>query len=94
MLRCTVLEANSYIYVYGMLSNGESELMLKARYDDNQSNESIYYLRGYTVHAVDDWYYKMGELPEKWYDGDVLGWDQGHLGSFPVSTNHIQLYKF
>ena len=49
-------EANSYIYVYGMLSNGESELMLKARYDDNQSNESFYYLRGYTVHAVDDWY--------------------------------------
>ena len=84
---------NSYIYVYAMLADGESELMLKARYDGYQSNDNTYYLRRHTINVVDEWYYKMGELPANWYDDNTSGWAQGHLGAFPASTNQIQLYK-
>ena len=46
---------NSYIYVYAMLADGESELMLKARYDGHQSNDNTYYLRRHTINVVDEW---------------------------------------
>ena len=85
--------SGSYIYVYAILAGDESELILKARFDGNQNNDNTYYLRRHTINVMDEWYYKMGVLPENWYDDNTSGWSQGHLGSFPASTNQIQLYK-
>ena len=66
---------------------------LQARFDDNQNNDNTYYLRRNTINVMEEWYYKMGEVPANWYDENTSGWQQAHMGSFPASTNQIQLYK-
>ena len=89
----TLWAYNSYIYVYAVLVDQEEELLLKARYDSFQSNDSTYYMRHYTVNVMEQWYYKMGSLPSNWYDDNTSGWEQAHRETFPASTNQIQLYK-
>ena len=85
--------SGSYIYVYAVLADDNGELLLKARFDGNQNNDNTYYLRRNTINVMEEWYYKMGEVPANWYDENTSGWQQAHMGSFPASTNQIQLYK-
>ena len=85
--------SGSYIYVYAVLTDDKEELLLKARFDGNQNNDNTYYLRRNTINVMEEWYYKMGEVPANWYDENTSGWQQAHMGSFPASTNQIQLYK-
>ena len=85
--------SGSYIKVYAVLADGEEDLMLKARFDQFQNNEGTYYLRRQSITIMEQWYYKMGELPANWYNDNTLGWSQGNRNSFSSSTNTIQLYK-
>ena len=85
--------ANSYIYVYAVLADNEEDLILKARFDNYQHNDNTYWLRRESITISEQWYYKMGDVPANWYDDNTSGWTQGNKGSFPASTNQIQLYK-
>ncbi|KAK8791354.1 hypothetical protein WA171_002301, partial [Blastocystis sp. BT1] len=84
---------NSYFYLYAMLPDGEEEMVLKGRYDANQGNVHTHYLRRPSINHSEEWYYKMGEVPTNWFGDDTSGWSQAARGSFPTSTNRIQLYK-
>ena len=94
-LYCTNLYwmSDSYLYVYGMLPDGQEELLLKTRYDSYLALDTTHYLRRHAIHSVEQWYYKMGEVPENWYNAETTGWTQAAKGSFPESSNQIQLYK-
>ena len=85
--------SKSYLYIYELLPEGEQELLVKMRYDSLQANDMTYYLRRHEISPMEQWYYKMGEVPANWYSESVDGWSQGVRGSFPESTNQIQLYK-
>ena len=85
--------SKSYLYIYELLPEGEEELLVKMRYDSLQANDMTYYLRRHAISPMQQWYYKMGEVPANWYNESVEGWSQGIRGSFPESTNQIQLYK-
>ena len=85
--------SNSNLYIYELLPEGEEELLAKMRYDSLQANDMTYYLRRHEVSPMQQWYYKMGDVPANWFGESVEGWSQGVRGSFPESTNQIQLYK-
>ena len=83
----------SNLYIYSLLPEGEEEMVLMAHYDSNQNNEMHYYLRRHSISSVEQWHYKMGEVPANWYSESMDSWSQNARGSFPESTNQIQLYK-
>ncbi|KNB41646.1 hypothetical protein JH06_4874, partial [Blastocystis sp. subtype 4] len=85
--------SGSYYYMYSLLPDGEEEMVLKGRYDNYQSNVHTHYLRRPSINHSEQWYYKMGEVPNNWFGDDTSGWSQAARGSFPTSTNRIQLYK-
>ncbi|KAK8808957.1 hypothetical protein WA171_001086 [Blastocystis sp. BT1] len=89
----TSWEKNSYFYLYHMLPDGEEEMVLKGRYDTGNVNIHHHYLRRPSINHSEQWYYKMGEVPTNWFGDDTSGWSQAARGSFPTSTNRIQLYK-
>ena len=89
----TYWESGSYLYIYAELPDGQEELILKARQDGYQNNDVTYYLRRQSVTVMEQWYYKMGDPQGSWYDDNTTGWSQASKGSFPASTNTIQLYK-
>ena len=84
---------DSYFYLYHMLPDGEEEMVLKGRYDGYQNNVHNVYVRRPSINHSEQWYYKMGEVPTNWFGDDTSGWSQAARGSFPTSTNRIQLYK-
>ena len=84
---------NSYFYLYAMLPDGEEEMVVKGRYDTDQGNVHHHYVRRPSINHSEQWYYKMGEVPTNWFGDDTSGWSQAARGSFPTSTNRIQLYK-
>ena len=84
---------NSYFYLYAMLPDGEEEMVVKGRYDADQHNVHHHYVRRPSINDSEEWYYKMGEVPTNWFGDDTSGWSQAARGSFPTSTNRIQLYK-
>ena len=84
---------NSYIYLYSVRSDGEEDLLVKGRYDGDEASEIAFYLRSPTIHDSKGWYYKMGSVPENWFNEDTNGWSMGKRGSYPESSNQIQLYK-
>ena len=84
---------NSYFYLYAMLPDGEEEMVVKGRYDADQHNVHHHYVRRPSINHSEQWYYKMGEVPTNWFGDDTSGWSQAARGSFPTSTNRIQLYK-
>ncbi|KAK8797451.1 hypothetical protein WA171_004333, partial [Blastocystis sp. BT1] len=79
--------------MYFLLPDGEQEMVLKGKYDANQGNTHIHYVRRPSINHSEQWYYKMGEVPTNWFGDDTSGWSQAARGSFPTSTNRIQLYK-
>ncbi|KAK8800128.1 hypothetical protein WA171_004763 [Blastocystis sp. BT1] len=85
--------SGSYYYMYYMLPEGEQEMVVKGRYDGYQGNVHNVYVRRPSINHSEQWYYKMGEVPANWFGDDTSGWSQAARGSFPTSTNRIQLYK-
>lgn len=86
--------STSFLYVNAMLSGDEYETILRAKYDVNLALPTSYtFNTQYTVAAQTQWYYKMGEVPDNWKSSDVSGWQQASAGTYPSSTNRIQLYK-
>ncbi|KAK8808096.1 hypothetical protein WA171_001321 [Blastocystis sp. BT1] len=89
----TYWSSGSYYYMYHMLPDGEEEMVVKGRYDTDQGNVHHHYVRRPSINHSEQWYYKMGEVPNNWFGDDTSGWSQAARGSFPTSTNRIQLYK-
>ena len=86
--------SDSFLYINTMLGSEESETLLRARYDNNLGLDQSYYVEvNYPIHPVENWYYKMGDVPSNWYSSDTSGWEQSRKGEFPDSTNRVQLYK-
>ncbi len=85
---------SSFLYVNAMLSGDEYETILRAKYDINLGLSNTYTFNAqFAVAPQTPWYYKMGEVPSNWVSSDVSGWQQASAGSYPSSTNRIQLYK-
>ena len=83
----------SFIYIR-TISGGLKETILRARMDDKMGAESVIVFNAhYTIPAESNWYYLMGSVPSNWYNNMVSGWESTSMGSFPDSTNQIQLYK-
>ena len=85
----------SYIMMNAYLTPSVKEPLMRNRYDTYINNPTSTILRTmYTIPAAQQWSYKMGVVPENWYNTDMTGWtDTASVGSFPQSTNQIQLYK-
>ena len=87
-------QSTSFLYVRAMLSGDEYETIARIRYDVNQGlaqDRVINAQWSVTPHA--QWFYKMSEVPANWYNSDTSGWSTASVGTFPASTNQIQLYK-
>ena len=89
--------SNSWLYVYYVLPAGEMEMVVKMRYDSYQVNDHTWYIHRPSVAPAQSWYYSMGNVPANWYAAETSAtsstWQQSSRGSFPASTNRIQLYK-
>ena len=86
--------SGSYLYVNSVLDRGQSETLLRARYDNVLGlSNSLFVTINYPIHPAQNWFYKMGEVPSNWYSSETSGWAEAKKGSFPSSTNRVQLYK-
>ena len=84
----------SYLYVNTMLGTNEWDTLLRARFDNHLGLDASYFVSvNYPIHPSENWYYKMGEVPENWYSSDTSAWTEGTPGSFPTASNRVQLYK-
>ena len=84
---------NSFLYI-GSVSEGNENILLRINCNGVLKLRNEYLVRiDYAVPAKSTWYYKMGSVPDNWYNSDMAGWEQSSMGSFPESTNRIQLYK-
>ena len=84
----------SYLYVNTMLGTNEWDTLLRARYDNNLGLAATYYVSvNYPIHPSESWFYKMGEVPENWFSADTSSWSEATPGTFPVSSNRVELYK-
>ena len=84
----------SFLYVRAMLSADEYDTVLRAKYDATLGLPSTYTFNTlFSVPPHDSWSYTMGSIPSSWTGSDVSGWSTGSMGSFPDSSNQIQLYK-
>ena len=87
-------QVNSFLYVNAMLSGDEYETLLRAKYDaDLGLNTELTFNAHYIIPPLSQWYYLMGQYQDNWYDANVSGWTLQTAGSFPASTNQIQMYK-
>ena len=86
--------SGSFLYIDVMLSPTERETVLRARFDSNLGVDSVRsFSLEYPVDYKTQWKYKMGEVPAGWQTGDVSAWSEAAMGSFPESSNTIQLYR-
>ena len=85
--------AGSFIEVFTE-SCGHSELLLKTRFDNTLGTPAVHTLHVLSLQKCSaPWYYKMGQLPAGWMTEDLASWSQAAAGSFPSSTNQLQLYR-
>ena len=86
---------SSYLYVKLWLDNQKKEILARARHDTGLNLPNYYVVSlNYPVLPGAEWLYKPSEVPANWYDASVVsGWNSYSAGSFPDSTNRIQLYK-
>ena len=63
----TYWTSDSYFYMYSLLPDGEEEMVLKGRYDSFEGNEHDIYLHRPVINHSEQWYYKMGEVPNNWF---------------------------
>ena len=93
----------SWLYVRGMFlfvakqsSQNQYENIIRAKFDSDLGLPTSYefYIQ-YQIYHSQNWYYKMGELPENWYtkESGVGSWQEKPAAGYPASTNQIQLYK-
>ena len=82
---------NSYLYITSILTGGEEDMLLRARYCSLQGNEHIYYFHTHSIKPRDEWFYKMGSVPSNWLT--TLSSDRASYPNYPASTNQIQLYQ-
>ena len=86
--------SDSFLYVNAMINPDEIEYLLRARFDSYLDLETTrHFSVEYPVGYKAQWKYKMGEVPAGWQTGDVSSWTDGTMGSFPESSNTIQLYR-
>ena len=87
--------SNSFLYINAILDDSHYDTLTRVRYDNNLGLASTStFIADYPIKILDDWFYKMGEVPSNWYSSDTSGWTQvpsTHV--YPASTNQIQLYK-
>ena len=84
----------SFLYVYNCIDGTEYETVARMRYDKYFTFNATRVINiGYAAAPREQWFYKMGEVASNWNDENMSGWASGELGSFPASTNPIQLYK-
>ena len=84
----------SFLYLKALLNGGEYETIARIHYSEKQGFPTSYKVNvKWSVAPHSQWLYKMGEVPANWYGSDTAGWTTGSMGSFPTSTNSIQLYK-
>ena len=84
----------SYLYVNSVLETGDYETIIRIKHDINTGLDTTHTINvRYLVKPMESWFYKMGEVPSNWYGSDTSGWQSSTFGSFPDSTNQIQLYK-
>ena len=85
-------QSTSFLYVNAMLSGDEYETIARLRYDSNQGLPEDRNINAqWAVGPSQSWQYKMGDVPANWQT--EAGWQTASIGSFPASTNQIQLYK-
>ena len=85
-------QSTSFLYVNAMLSGDEYETIARLRYDMNQGLPEDRNINAqWAVGPSQSWQYKMGDVPANWQT--EASWQTGSMGSFPASTNTIQLYK-
>ena len=86
-------DAQSWLYV-GSVTGGNEDVLLRVKCNTYLNIRSEYYVRlSYEIAAQESWRYLMGSVPENWYSMDVTSWQEASLGSFPDSTNRVQLYR-
>lgn len=84
----------SYLYVHAMLDPNSKETLLRARLDPLLGLPQPYTIGlDFPIRTGESWHYKMGEVPQNWDNADTTGWNQASAGSFPSSSNRLQLYK-
>ena len=87
-------KSGSFLYVTATLPDGEEDELLRARFDPTIGIPANYlFSTEYLIPARSSWYYRMGSIPTAWYNSDMSGWGYSSVGSFPSSTNQLQLYK-
>ncbi|OAO17863.1 He_Pig domain protein [Blastocystis sp. ATCC 50177/Nand II] len=84
--------ANSYLYVNSVLLGDEHETIARIRFDADLGLPADRVINAqWSVAPRSTWEYKMGEVPANWQTAS--GWTTASFGSFPASSNQIQLYK-
>ena len=91
----------SWLYVRGMFlfvqpqsSLNQYENIIRAKFDSDLGLPSSYtFYVPYAIPHSQQWYYKMGEVPDNWYSSSTEGWTLKPESGYPASTNQIQLYK-
>ena len=88
-------QPNAFLYINTILhSSTDIEIIQRINYDSMNNIPSTYSFNvHYSVKADESWSYKMGEVPTNWYSMDVSSWPVASSGSFPDSSNQIQLYR-
>ena len=84
--------SGSFLYVKAPFLGDEYETIARMRLDDKLGlSTSLIINAQWSVAPHSTWQYKMGEVPANWQTAS--GWATASMGSFPASTNQIQLYK-
>ena len=84
----------SFLYLHAMINSDEYDTIARIRYDNFQGlpEDRVVNVK-WSVAPQSQWFYKKGEVPANWFNGETTGWETGSIGSFAASTNQIQLYK-
>ena len=82
----------SFLYVKAVLLGDEHETIARIRFDSSLGLPADRIINAqWAVAPRSTWQYKMGEVPANWQTAS--GWTTASMGSFPASSNQIQLYK-
>ena len=85
-------ESMSFLYVRAVLTGDDYETVLRVHHDTNLGIPGTRSFYGqWAVAPKSTWKYKMSEVPAGWQT--ATGWESSAMGSFPASSNTIQLYK-
>ena len=85
-------QSSSFLYVNALLYGMQHETIARIRYDVKlgvATDRIINAQWAVAPHAT--WQYKMSEVPANWQTES--GWQTATMGTFPASSNTIQLYK-